>query len=56
MLGQRFDTDPLIVFLAIMFGSWLWGPAGALLAAPLLVIAISTYDAVTGRQESVLPG
>ena len=46
----------LIVFLAIMFGSWLWGPAGALLAAPLLVIAISTYDAVTDRQESVLPG
>jgi predicted PurR-regulated permease PerM len=56
VLGKRFDTDPLIVFLAIVFGGWLWGPAGALLAAPLLVIAISTYGAVVDRREPTLPG
>lgn len=56
LLGKSFDTDPLIVFLAIVFGAWLWGPAGALLAAPLLVIAISTYGAIVYRREAVLPG
>jgi predicted PurR-regulated permease PerM len=56
LLGKRLDTDPLFVFLAIVFGAWLWGPAGALLATPLLVIAISTYGAVAYRDESVLPG
>jgi len=56
LLGKRLDTDPLFVFLAIVFGAWLWGPAGALLATPLLVIAMSTYGAVAYRDESVLPG
>ncbi len=56
LLGKRFDIDPLVVFLAIVFGTWLWGPAGALLAAPLLVIAISTCGAIVYRREGVLPG
>ncbi len=56
LLGKRFDIDPLVVFLAIIFGTWLWGPAGSLLATPLLVIAVSTYTAVTVRREAVLPG
>lgn len=56
LLGKRFDIDPLIVFLTIIFGTWLWGPAGSLLATPLLVIAVSTYGAITMRQEAVLPG
>lgn len=56
LLGKRFDIDPLVVFLAIIFGTWLWGPAGSLLATPLLVIAVSTYTAITTRRESWLPG
>lgn len=56
LLGKRFDTDPLFVFLAIVFATWLWGPAGALLAAPLLVIAVSTYGAIVHRRDGVLPG
>lgn len=56
LLGKRFDIDPLVVFLAIIFGTWLWGPAGSLLATPLLVIAVSTYSAITVRREAVLPG
>jgi predicted PurR-regulated permease PerM len=56
LLGKRLDTDPLFVFLAIVFGAWLWGPAGALLATPLLVIAVSTYGAVVYRTEATLPG
>jgi predicted PurR-regulated permease PerM len=29
--------NPLVIFLALMFWTWLWGMAGALLAVPLLM-------------------
>lgn len=37
VLGRRLALNPVIVFLAIIFWGWLWGPAGALLAVPILV-------------------
>lgn len=43
LLGHRFDINPLIVFLAIVFGAWMWGAAGAFLAVPILVIATSVW-------------
>lgn len=37
VLGRRLSLNPVIVFLGIIFWGWLWGPAGALLAVPILV-------------------
>ncbi len=37
-LGNRLTLSPLIIFLAIMFWTWLWGIPGALLAVPLLMV------------------
>ena len=37
ILGKRFAIQPLIVFLSLLFWTWLWGPIGAFLATPLLV-------------------
>ncbi len=31
---------PLIVFLALAFWTWLWGPIGAFLATPILIIGL----------------
>ncbi len=36
-VGQRLALNPLAVFLAIVFGLWLWGPIGGVLALPILV-------------------
>lgn len=36
-LGNRLTLSPLIIFLALMFWTWLWGIPGALLAVPLLM-------------------
>ena len=36
--GRRLTLDPLAVFLAIAFWGWLWGPMGAFLAVPLLIV------------------
>ncbi|WP_119420374.1 AI-2E family transporter [Desertibaculum subflavum] len=55
LLGNRFAVNPLIVFLAIVFWSWLWGPAGALLAAPILVTGISIWKVTMQERRPKLP-
>lgn len=37
VLGRRLALNPVVVFLGLIFWGWLWGPAGALLAVPILV-------------------
>lgn len=37
LVGQRLQLNPLVVFLAILFGLWLWGPIGGVVSLPLLV-------------------
>jgi predicted PurR-regulated permease PerM len=39
IVGHRLALDPIVVFLALMLCAWLWGPAGLLLAMPLLTCA-----------------
>ncbi len=38
LVGQRMQMSALSVFVAITFGAWLWGPAGAILATPVLIV------------------
>jgi predicted PurR-regulated permease PerM len=40
IVGLRLALSPLLVFLAVAFWTWFWGPFGALLAVPLLIIAM----------------
>jgi predicted PurR-regulated permease PerM len=42
IVGQRARVGALPVFLALIFGAWLWGALGALVAAPMLIVA-STF-------------
>ena len=37
LVGHRLDLNPLLVFLAVWFGGWLWGIAGIVIAIPTLV-------------------
>lgn len=36
-VGQQLRMSPLVIFLAIVFGLWLWGPIGAIVALPALL-------------------
>ncbi|MEO7330248.1 MAG: AI-2E family transporter [Minicystis sp.] len=38
VLGKSLGLSPLMVFLGMLFWGWLWGPAGALLSVPLMMI------------------
>lgn len=37
VVGQHVKINPLVVFLAIIFGLWLWGPIGAIVALPVIL-------------------
>ena len=37
VLGSRFTLNPVVIFVSLMFWTWLWGVPGALLAVPILV-------------------
>jgi predicted PurR-regulated permease PerM len=36
-LGRRFTLNPVVIFVSLIFWTWLWGVPGALLSVPILV-------------------
>ncbi len=51
ILGRRMAISPLVLILALMVCSWLWGIAGLLLAVPMMVcvkIVLSKIDGLSG--------
>jgi predicted PurR-regulated permease PerM len=55
IMGQRLTLNPLTVFLALVFWTWLWGPVGAFLAVPLLIVALVVVDHLFPEDEPDLP-
>lgn len=41
VVGARLRIAPIVVFVAIAFGAWLWGAGGALIATPALIVAVA---------------
>ncbi len=41
VVARRVVLNPLSVFLAIVFGGWIWGVAGAIVAVPALIVGAS---------------
>lgn len=50
------SVHPLAVFLGIAFWAWLWGPLGAFLAMPILIVGRVALDHLYPRDEADLPG
>jgi predicted PurR-regulated permease PerM len=46
VMGHRLMLNPVVVFLWLIFWSWLWGVPGALMAVPLLAILKIVCDHV----------
>jgi predicted PurR-regulated permease PerM len=38
ILGRRLTLNPLVIFVSLMFWTWLWGIPGALLSIPMLMM------------------
>ncbi|MBV9560305.1 MAG: AI-2E family transporter, partial [Bradyrhizobium sp.] len=54
IVGRRFTVNPLMVFVSLAFWTWLWGPVGAFLSVPFLVIALAVMTHLFPKAE--LPG
>lgn len=51
MQGKRLQISPVVVLIALVFWTWMWGPAGALLAVPMTV----TLLAAASHSETLRP-
>ena len=55
IMGRRLTLNPLTVFLSLIFWTWLWGPIGAFLAVPLLIMALVVIDHLFPEEGRELP-
>jgi predicted PurR-regulated permease PerM len=56
IIGRRLALNALAVFLALAFWTWLWGPVGAFLASPLLIVALIIKEHLMPVDTPQLPG
>lgn len=55
LVGRKLTLNPLAVFLALVFWTWLWGPVGAFLAVPLLIMGLVAVSHLFPRSAPDLP-
>ena len=57
ILGSRLEINPFLIFIAIIFWTWMWGAVGAMLAMPLSLIAMTIFNEVRSQPpERQIPG
>jgi predicted PurR-regulated permease PerM len=50
LVGHRLEINPLLVFLAVWFGGWMWGIAGIAIAVPgLLALKVAAEHSRRGQ-------
>jgi predicted PurR-regulated permease PerM len=55
IVGRSFTLNPLLVFLALAFWTWMWGPFGAFLAVPLSIILLVIVNHLFPSEDVQLP-
>ena len=56
IIGRRLSLNALAVFLGLAFWTWLWGPMGAFLSSPLLIVALILKEHLMQDNSPQLPG
>ena len=57
-VGSRLMVSPFLVFIGFIFWLWLWGPVGAVLSTPILLVAMvaqeefARYRAVQAEEQA----
>jgi predicted PurR-regulated permease PerM len=55
IVGRRLTLNPLLVFLALAFWTWMWGPIGAVLAVPLSITGLVIFNHLIPPDDVRLP-
>lgn len=45
LVGRHLTLSPFLVFISFVFWLWLWGPVGAILSVPLLLLIALSFEA-----------
>lgn len=55
IIGRRLELNALAVFITLAFWTWLWGPMGGFLSAPILIVALVLKDHLLPDDTPQLP-
>lgn len=55
IIGRRLTLNPLLVFLALAFWTWMWGPFGAVLAVPFSIVGLVIFNHLVPAGDIKLP-
>ena len=55
IVGRRLELNALAVFVALAFWTWLWGPMGAFLASPILIVGVILKEHLMPTNSPQLP-
>lgn len=55
IIGRRLALNALAVFIALAFWTWLWGPMGAFLSSPLLIVGLILKEHVFPVSAPAIP-
>lgn len=55
IVGRRFELNPFLIFISIVFWTWMWGTVGAVIASPLLLIVKIVVDELKESDAPDLP-
>ncbi|MBB4142794.1 AI-2E family transporter [Rhizobium rhizoryzae] len=58
VMGRQWEINPFLVFIAILFWTWMWGAIGAMLALPLSLIVMTIAQELFPERKTApqLPG
>jgi predicted PurR-regulated permease PerM len=56
IMGRRLTLSPFVVFISLAYWTWLWGPVGAFLAVPMVIVCFVILGHLLPQDESTLPG
>jgi len=51
-VGRRLTVSPFLVFVAFIFWLWLWGPVGAVLSTPIVLVAMVAQEEFTRYRKA----
>jgi len=53
-VGRRLTISPFLVFISFIFWLWLWGPVGAVLSTPILLVGLVAREEFVKYRQAAL--
>ncbi len=54
LLGKKISVSPLMILVALLVWSWIWGVPGALIAVPMTILVVVTFAQIPALRPVAL--